>query len=706
MATDPVCGMFVADTPEALRLTRENREYLFCSSACLHEFAEPDTALRRLRRRLAVAWPLSIAVVGLTYGVATEPAIVLAAALAGVVQFYPGGPFYRGAWDAVRHRIGNMDVLVAVGTTAAFVYSLVALLRPGSLPKEYFFDASSVIVTLILSGSYLEHRTRARAGSAVTRLAELLPADATIVRAGQPRVVPVSEVQVGDRVRVAPGGRCPADGVVRTGRANVEESILTGEGRPVAISPGERVLGGSIVLDGPLEVEATGVGQDLFLAQVGRLVTEAEMARVPARRTAERLASVFVPIALLVALGAAVGWGLVGHAPFPVTVLIFVTVAVTACPCAFGLATPAAVLVGAGRAAEAGILFRGADSLEATATLSTVLFDKTGTLTSAAAEVVAVRAAGSLSEEEVLAHAAGLESGLRHPIAAALRRRAEERGLATIPMTEVRYVPGTGPVGRSSGTVWSLTPATRPSADPEPGALSEWAEAQERDGATVVELRRDGRPAGAVAIRSSLATGAPEAVRSLVADGIDVAMVTGDRELAALATARDVGIDRVFAGQSPTEKVATVRRFREQGRRVGFVGDGVNDAAALAAADVGFAIGSGTEVAREAGGVLLVRSDVRAVADAVRLARRTVGRVRRNLVWAVGYNVVLLPIAAGALVPWFGFGVYGWLPFAGALAMALSSTAVLANSLSLRRIPLAGDTGPAPPAPSPARSPA
>ncbi len=685
MATDPVCGMFVEETPDALRLTRENREFYFCSSSCLHEFAEPAAAVRRLRRRLAVAWPLAAAVVVLSYAGADRLAFAIAAVLAGVVQFGPGAPFYRGAWDALRHRIGNMDLLVAVGTTAAFGYSAVALALPGLLPHDYFFDASAVIVALILTGSYLEHRTRSRAGSAVGRLAELLPREAIVVREGVPVSRPVSEIQVGDRFRTGPGGRIPADGVVRIGRAVVDESILTGEGRPVPKAPGDRVLGGSLDVDGPLEVEATGVGQDLFLSQVGRLLTEAEMSRVPARRTADRIASIFAPATLALALGAGIGWVVVGHAPLPVGVLVFVTVAVTACPCAFGLATPAAILVGAGAAADSGILFRGASSIESTATLDVILLDKTGTLTGAASELVGWKASAPLSDRELLGRAAGLEQSLRDPFAVAVRERADAVGVAPTPVENARLEPGAGPTGVGPDGLWSLRPIETVDPSRVPPDLAAWASDAARAGGSIVTYGVGPNIVGALAFRSRLVPGADDAVRALRSEGVELAIVSGDAPSAVDAVARPLGIGRTFARQRPEQKVERVRAEQAAGRRVGFVGDGVNDAAALAAADAGFALGTGTDVAREAGSVLLVRNDLRSVATALRIARRTVGRVRSNLVWALGYNAVLLPIAAGALVPLLGFGVYDWLPFAGAVAMALSSTTVLANSLSLRR---------------------
>jgi P-type Cu+ transporter len=685
MATDPVCGMIVEPGPDALALTRENRTYYFCSTGCRDRFAAPAEESRRLRWRLVVAWPLAIVVLVLTYAVGGREVAVASAVLAGVVQFYPGWPFYLGARDAIRHRSGNMDLLIAVGTTAAYVYSVAALLLPSVLPAAYYFDASAFIVTLILTGSYLEHLTRTRAGSAIQKLGELLPREAHVLREGVERPVPLSEVRAGDLLRVRPGGRFPADGVVREGRTSVEESLLTGESRPAPKAVGDAVLAGAVNLEGVVVVEATGVGQDSFLAQVGRLLNEAEMSRVPLRRTADRIASVFTPVVLVIAIAAGVGWVVWGGAPLTVGVLVFVTVAVAACPCAFGIATPAAILVGTGRAAEEGILFRGGDAIERAARADLVLTDKTGTLTDLTLEASGLRSSPGVSESELLATAAGLEAGSDHPLAPAVTRLAQQRSVLPLPVRNVVADPGRGLRGTSpKGPVAILRSEDGPGAPDVTGPLSAWVGERNALGETVSVVWSGNQALGAISFSNPVALGVPEALAELRFQGIRVVMVTGDQPSAAKALASRVGLTEIRARATPAEKVDAVREFQAQGHRVAFVGDGINDAAALAAADVGLAIGSGTEVAKEAGQVLLVRRDFRLVPEALGLARRTVARVRGNLFWAIGYNAVLIPVAAGALVPAWGFGVYDWLPMVGALAMGISSTTVVLNSLTLR----------------------
>jgi P-type Cu+ transporter len=703
MATDPVCGMWVEERSTSLRLVRENRTFYFCSESCLHQFSEPEREQHRLLVRLAVAWPLSLAVLVLTYGVGNPTATVGAAALATVVQFYAGAPFYAGTRDALRERSWNMDVLIAVGTTTAYLYSLAALGVPGRLPHDYYFDASSLIISLILTGNYLEHLTRTRAGSALRRLHELLPESAQVVRDGAERTIPVAEVAVGDLLRVRPGGRFPADGVIRAGSTSVNESVLTGESMPVPKRPGDHVLAASINGEGAVEVEATSVGSATFLAEVGRLLTAAEMSRVPLKRTADRIAAVFVPSVLVLGVLTAALWFAVGGADVTIALLVFVSVAITACPCAFGIATPAAIVVGTGRAAEDGILFRGEDAIEQAARIDLLVTDKTGTLTRGRPRLTDVRPVGGTSEQELLLLAGAVETGSDHPLARAVVELAQRRGLRLPPAAEVRADPGSGVHGTVEGHRVEVVRR-----DEAPGATAASAELTaipgppEWEGKSWSVVRRDGTVLGALGFEDEVADGVPEALRALREDGVNIVMVTGDNDAVAHSVARRLGITEVHSRTPPAGKLELVRQFRADGHRVAFVGDGINDAPALAGADLGIAIGSGTDVAREAGGVVLVRSDFRGVALALRLARRTVRKVRGNLTWAIGYNAILLPVAMGALVPFFGFPVYDVLPVTGAVAMGLSSTTVVANSLSLRWVTLGRKEFRGPPRETPA----
>jgi P-type Cu+ transporter len=688
MATDPVCGMYVDPRTATLTLARENRTYYFCAESCRDSFARPEAHRARLARQMAVAWPLAAVAALLTYTMSFPEWPLAALLAAGAVQVVGGAPFYRGAWDAVRSRVGNMDLLVAVATTAAFGYSAAVVVLPGRLPPALYFDASSLILALILTGNYLEQRTRSRASAVLRALRELLPATAVRLDEGRESTVALDLVSAGDVLRVRPRERFPADGTVRAGRSWTEEAVVTGESSPVPKAPGDRVVGGTRNGDGVLDIEVTAVGASSFLGEVGQLVTDAEANRMPLRRLADRMAERFAPTVLILALAAAVAWATFGRAPLPIAILVFVTVAITACPCAFGIATPAAISIGAGRAAEMGILFRGEETIGRLAEVDCLLVDKTGTITLGRPTVRRVVTAPGVSEVTVVSLAASVSVGSDHPLGRATVDYARSRGISVSPADATRLESGLGSFGAVGGGTVEFG---RRVAGPPPDA---WAVAvlteADAHGETVSFVRHSGVFVGAMTFVDPVAPGVAGAVAALVRAGIEVELVTGDRPGAARAAATAAGISVVHSEQTPGAKGDLVFARKRAGHVVGFVGDGVNDAGALLAADIGIAIGTGTEVAREAGGVLLVRGDFAGVPAAVGMARATVRKVRQNLTWAVGYNLILLPVAAGALVPWFGFGVYAILPVVGALAMALSSTSVVLNSLALRSARLDG----------------
>lgn len=687
MATDPVCGMYVDPRTTTLKLERENRTYYFCAEDCLESFARPELHRARLARQLLAAWPLAIVVAVLTYTTPFPLWTWAALAAATVVQAYAGRPFYRGLWDAIRSRTGNMDLLIAVATSAAFGYSVAVVVLPGRLPNALYFDASSLILALILTGNFLEMRTRERSSSVLRALRELVPAEATRVRGSTEGRVSLDALAEGDTIRIRPSERVPADGIVRAGQSWNDESVVTGESGPVPKGPGDRVVGGSRNGDGVLDVEVTAVGSSSFLGEVGRLVTEAETNRMPLRRIADRVAESFAPAVLAIAAVAAVGWAVFGHAPFGIVVLVFVTVAITACPCAFGIATPAAIAVGAGRAAEAGILFRGEETIEHLARTNRLLADKTGTLTTGRPRVEKLFVEAGGSESRLLEVAAALAGGSDHPLARAVLEESLRRHLPQLPVRDVHSLPGIGLEGIVDGKP-AYFGRVSPETPSDSGGVTAAIHSADRDGLSLSVVRWGDQYQGGITFADELAGGVAEAIAELGKLGVTLELVTGDRAAPAHRIASALGIGAVHAGLSPAEKAALVRQRKTEGAVVAFVGDGINDAGALTEADVGIAIGTGTNVAREAGGVLLLRADFSGVPDAVRIARATVGKVRQNLFWAFGYNAVLLPVAAGALVPWFGLGVYGVLPLVGAVAMAFSSTSVVLNSLSLRRLRL------------------
>jgi len=686
VATDPVCGMYVDERSADLTFFRENRTYYFCSSSCRESFAAPHAHLARLRRELLVAWPLSLIVVLLTYGPPIPEAPYGALVAAAVVQGYAGRSFYRGAWDSLRNRVGNMDLLIAVGTTAAFGYSALALLLPGRLSEAYFFDASALIIALILSGNYLEAITRDRSSGALRKLQLMLPPKSHVLRDGRETEIDSVEIRPGDRYVVRPGERFPTDGTVREGASSADESFLTGEALPVPKRAGSTVLAAAMNLEGTVTVEATSVGSDTLLAQVGELLTEAEMSRVPLQRLADRIAGAFVPFVIALAILSGLGWYFLGGAGATVALLVFVSVVITACPCAFGIATPAAIIVGTGRAAEEGALYKGRDALESAARVDTIVLDKTGTLTLGRPTLTRIDPAPGITLGSLLAWAAAVEAPSEHPLGRAVVEAARARGIPWTPATDFRARPGTGVEGSVDGHRVRIVAGAAARGEAIPlDAFGAAISSLESDGQSWSVVVSDDRPVGLLGFADPLRSTSAAAVAQLRAEGRQIVLVTGDNEASARAVAAQLGISQVHAGAVPARKVEIVRELRRSGRSVAFVGDGVNDAPALLAADVGIAIGTGTDVAREAGQVLLVRSDPAAIPVALSIARATVRKVRQNLFWALGYNAVLLPIAAGALVPFLGFRVYDVLPITGGLAMGLSSTTVVLNSYSLRR---------------------
>ena len=606
--------------------------------------------------------------------------LMLAITLPGMI--WGGGIVYRQAWTAAIHRGTNMNTLVALGTGAAFVYSLAATLTPGifvrhGLHADVYYDAVLLILGFLLLGRWLDARAKRRTLDALHEFMRLQPQNARVLRDGHELEVPVAAVAAGDIVVLRPGERVPVDGVVLSGVSSIDESLITGESVPVARQAGDRVIGGSLNFEGALEYRATSIGADSVLGQMMRLVEEAQGSRAPMQQLADRVSAVFVPTVLGLALLTFVLWialgGGAGRA-FAVSVAVLVI----ACPCAMGLAVPAALTVAIGRGAQLGVLFKGGESLERVARIDTVVFDKTGTLTEGKPVVTAVRAAQGFREEDVLAVAAALERRSEHPLARAIVRAAEDRGIAAPAAASVRAIPGKGIQGVvEGGSVAAGNEALLREmgiAAVESGVLE--------PGTTRMFVARDGAVVGAIEARDTLRASAKEAIAGLRRLGIRTAMLTGDTRATAEAIAQAAGIDEVWAGLLPGEKLEKIRELQSQGRRVAMAGDGINDAAAISQADAGLAMGTGADLAREAGDAILLHGEPRQMLEAVVLARRALRTMRQNLGWAFGYNLLGIPIAAGALYPAFGILLS---PAIASAAMALSSVSVLANSLRLRK---------------------
>ena len=650
------------DAAEAARLARERRELILAG---------------------ALTAPFLLGMLGLAFGRDWMPGGWVQLALATPVQFWLGARFYRAGFAALRAGTGNMDLLVALGTTAAWGLSAWRLLTAGGQHAAHllYFEASAVVILFVLFGKFLEARAKRATGAAIRALLELRPRTAWRLRAdGREEEVDTALLAVGDRVVVRPGERIPADGVVLEGRAGVDESPLTGESRAIEKEPGSAVATGSIALDGRLVIEARAIGAQTVLARVAALVAAAQASRAPVQRLVDRVSAVFVPVVVAVAALTFLGWWWLAGEGVETAVLNAVAVLVIACPCALGLATPAAIIAGTGAAARAGILVRDAEAIERAHDVTLVAFDKTGTLTEGRPRLAALHPAAGVEEAEALRLAAALQAGSEHPLARAVLARLGEAA-APPPAEEFRALPGRGVAGTVEGRHLLLgSPRLLAEGGADPGPLAARAEEESGRGRTPAWLI-EATPGKAPRVLALLAfedaekPGAALAIAGLRRMGIRVAMISGDSRAAAEAVAQRLGLDDVAAEVLPADKAARIEAWRRQGERVGMVGDGVNDAPALAAADLGIAMGTGTDVAMQAAHITLLRGDPALVPAAVEIARRTYRKIRQNLFWAFAYNLVGVPLAAlGLLSP----------PLAGA-AMALSSVSVLANALLLAR---------------------
>ena len=620
---------------------------------------------------------------------------LLQLALATPIQFYVGSRFYRGAWSTAKHGTTDMNTLVALGTTVAYTYSLVATFLPmlfaieGAAPHVYF-DTSAAIIVLILLGRYFETRAKGKTSEAVKKLIGLQPKTARVIRGGEEVDVPLEAVMAGERVVVRPGEKVPVDGAVEEGTSSIDESMMTGEPIPVDKGKSDAVTGGTMNVNGRLVVRATHVGKDTVLSRIVKMVQEAQGSKPPIGRLADVIASYFVPSVMGVALLTFAAWWVFGPQPrLNLAMLSAISVLIIACPCALGLATPTSIMVGTGKGAELGILIRSGAALETTHKVDTVVLDKTGTVTRGRPDFSGVRGApsgpfrGPEGERELLRLAASAETGSEHPLAGAVVRGAKEKGLTLSSPGEFFSRPGHGVRAGVSGRRVHVGSARWLEEEGiDAAALLPDAQELSASGATVIFVAVDGKAAGIVAVADEVKEGAPEAIRVLRGMGLDVVMLTGDNTRTAKAVADRAGIGRVRAEVLPDQKAQEVRRIQAEGKVVAMVGDGINDAPALAAADVGMAIGTGTDIAIEAGDIVLMSGDLQGVATAIALSRATLRNIRQNLFWAFAYNVVLIPVAAGVLFPHFRVLLS---PILAAAAMGLSSVTVVSNALRLRR---------------------
>lgn len=706
MAKDPVCGMFVEERPSTIQYCKDGRIYYFCSTQCLNEFTQPEKELRKLKIYVAISIALTIPIVILSlphmfpaqFGHIFPMEIMnytnyVMLALATPLQFWIGWRFYRGLWDGIKAKASNMDTLIAIGTTAAYLYSAVVTIVPGYFPFEsVYFETAAIIITLILIGRLLETRTKEKASDAVRKLLDLQPKMAKVIRReGNAEVeleIPIEQVQEGDIMVIRPGERIPTDGIVVDGLSSVDESAVTGESIPVDKKKNDQVIGATINKSGLLRVKATKVGQDTVLSQIITLVEEARTGKAQMQRLVDQVAKYFVPAVLSVAIGVGLGWYFIGDIGITFSLLAFVSVIIIACPCALGIATPAALMMGTGKGAENGILFKGGEYLEIANKVQIIVFDKTGTLTKGKPSVTDMsELTNSFSETELLRLTAIAESGSEHPLGQAVVNYAREKGIMVANPESFEAVSGHGL--QAIYADHTILIGNRKLMDDNNIHVTATADSKLKDlenqGKTAVLVAIDNKLAGIIGIADTIKENAKETIDVLKSMGIEVVMLTGDNERTANAVASKLEIDRVIAQVLPQEKEQVISKLKGEKKVVAMVGDGINDAPALARADLGIAIGSGTDVAKETGGIILIKDDIMDVVIALDLGKKTVSKIKQNLFWAFAYNTGLIPIAGGVLVPFLGVGIFGWLPMLAGVAMAMSSVTVVGNSILLGR---------------------
>ena len=745
MAKDIICGMFVKENENSIQHTKNGIKYYFCSSQCLNEFLEPEKALKKLKMHVAISIALTIPIIILSIPhmipelghffpmeimMRMEYTSYILLVLATPIQFWIGWRFYRGFWDGLKAKASNMDTLIAIGTTAAYLYSAIVTIVPGYFPfTAVYFETAAIIITLILVGRLLETKTKEKASDAVRKLLDLKPRTSRVLRlvineGTKTRVtknsnnnnnnnnnvnenyinfddsklktitkefkeieIPVEQIEQGDLMVIRPGERVPTDGLVVEGNSSVDESALTGESIPVDKIKGDEVIGATINKNGLIKVKATKVGQDTVLSQIITLVEEAKTGKAKLEKMVDQVAKYFVPAIVLIAIGVFLGWYFIGDAGLTYSILAFVSVMIIACPCALGIATPAALMMGAGKGAENGILYKGGEHIEIANKVNTIVFDKTGTLTVGKPSVTdLVSLTEEIGEQELLRLAAIAESGSEHPLAQAVIRKAKENGTPIANPDSFEAISGHGL--KATYSTHTIMIGNRKMMEDNQVAITESVDAKlsgfEKQGKTAVLVAIDNTLSGILAISDTIKENAKDAIKALKAKGIEVIMLTGDNKRTANAVASKLYIDRVIAEVLPHQKEEVIAKLKtKEGKVVGMVGDGINDAPALARADLGVAIGSGTDVAKETGGIILIKDDIRDVVTALDLGKKTVSKIKQNLFWAFAYNTGLIPVAAGALVPLLGLGVFGWLPILAGLAMAMSSVTVVTNSLLL-----------------------
>ena len=685
MARDPVCGMYVDEETTPFKTVVDGKTYYFCSEQCLRTFTQPAMERRNLKRLIIFSTTLGVLTFLFSFFSIHFPFLSVDVSLfllATPVQFIAGYRYYRGAYDAAKSKTVNMDTLIVVGTTTAWLYSTLVTFLPQLMPSHnVYFDTSALILAVILIGKYLEEIAKGRASEAVRKLVDLQPAAANVIREdGTEEKVPVEKVMPGDILLIRPGEKIPLDGSVVEGSSFVDESMITGESIPVTKEKGAQVIGGTINREGALKVEVTRIGMNTTLNQIVQMVSDAQLSRAPIQRVADRISSYFVPAILSIGVITFLLWHFMFGASIGFSLTAFISVVIVACPCAMGIATPTAILVGAAKGAQYGILIKGGDYLEKTRELQAIVFDKTGTLTKG---ILAVTDVIGDDQEELLKLAASLENLSEHPVGQAIVSEAKNRKIGFEQPEDFEALPGKGLKGKVEGK--NITIGTQRLIEELNITISKRIQANAEnlfsEGKSIIYIADGKQVAGLIAVADELKDNAAEVVKKLQSMNLQVIMITGDNKRTAESIAKKAGINRYLAEILPDKKAEEVKKLQSEGLIVAMVGDGINDAPALAQADVGIALGSGTDIAVETGGIVLIRNNLMDVVTAIQLGKKTYSKIKQNFAWAFGYNAVLIPIAAGVLAP---FGIV-MNPVLAAAAMAFSSISVVSNSLLLRR---------------------
>ncbi|MGC8506530.1 MAG: heavy metal translocating P-type ATPase [Thermoplasmata archaeon] len=669
MPNDPVCGMFVPETSD-LFVERDGQKYYFCSQACMDKFLSPEAESGKIKRKMVVAWVFTIPIMIVQYGFAGIPFHDLIELLLSIpVMAYSGSLFYKGAYHSIRMHTGNMDLLVSMGTLTAFFFSAY-LTFFNFYGSSVYFDAAVFIITLILTGNYIETVTKERANSSARKLETLLPDVAHKLAADGSEVeVKPDDIEIGDIILVKPGEIVSCDGTVVEGKSEVDQSVITGEQDPVLRIEGDVVVSGTKNLNGILKIRAEKPGKNSTINEVYRLIQSASMGRVKVQRIADVFSSIFIPVVLAVAFTSSLFWyfylGFTGfNYPWEIAILVFVSVVVIACPCAIGLAGPITLLISSNISSQNGIIIKNSGSFDRLARATMIVFDKTGTLTMPDPVVEKVLPEQGISYEDIVSMAASVEQYSDHPIAKAVVSLSQDRRINLKTATDIKEIPGLGITGNVEGRKIQVSRSTRA-------------------GITGITISSDGQDMGHILLSYKIRDSAFTSISALKSMGKKVSMVTGDSEDQAKRIAQTLGIEDVHWGAMPSDKAGIIRRYQESGEYVVFVGDGINDSVALETADVGIAMGSGLDIARESGDIILLSNDLNHVVYSIIIGAKTISKVKQNIGWAIGYNTVLLPVAAGILVPFTGLYIYSLLPILAALAMGMSSTSVVLNSLRL-----------------------